>query len=467
MCVHRQTSSFSSPFTIDDETGDFCSIDPTLCPQCRQPGAFVDAELPPLPEDARRMEDEQLRIRRDDISRCVRERAFAGLNETTRSIPYASLTRRGLTEQPRGHPTIRQLNGFTNHVLAFQSYDDSTVLQFAEYSSVGILDAALFSRRIAYYEVRCVLQPMSTLPPPHFKCGFALLDGMELSHTHNGIGVGETSSSWAFDSLGRKLNGEVFPLTRHVPDWEPYCTMGFAVNLDTGMIACSKNGRWDITNRCGVMFEQPIIMNGVYPCISGRGVTLEIRYMPESLIYSPPPDELWVLWPKYQDLSWISIPGEARAAAMAMGYTSITWAWSGNPIDRMTWDEMKPEQQEAGKVLGYNRRIWNQLITLWSREAQDNPDSDSEDDVSLSCFHVMFWNDLPDDARQAAITLGYSKTTWEDDSRIPLGIKWFSQLTQEQRRAAIILGYDSHSWNEYAECYLTSCNSVSSNASHI
>jgi hypothetical protein len=151
------------------------------------------------------------------------------------------------------------------------------------------------------------------------------------------------------------------------------------------------------------------------------------------------------------------MPVEARAAAMVMGYTATTWAWSGNEIDYKTWEEMTPEEQAAGKVLGYNKKVWTQLTTLWHQHAEDNPDSDSEGDLndSFSCFSAMFWSDLPEDARAAAKTLGYTETVWDEDSSIALGAKWFSQLTSEQRRAAIVLGYDSQSWNEHTESNLT------------
>jgi hypothetical protein len=119
---------------------------------------------------------------------------------------------------------------------------------------------------------------------------------------------------------------------------------------------------------------------------------------------------------------------------------------------------MSPEEQTAGRTLGYNSEIWSELTSLWQQE-EENPDSDDEDNMSFSCFSVMFWNDLPDDARQAAETLGYSRTAWDEDSRIPLGEKYFSQLTQDQRRAAIILGYDSQTWNEHTESNLTSSKS--------
>ena len=321
-------------------------------------------------------------------------------------------------EPPRENPYLRQLNGYPNHIVAIrQEHNLRDTLKFAEYSTV-ILPESYTSMGVFYYEI--VVMSHST-PSPDFKCGFANVDGLDPGLGQIGSGVGETPKSWGFDYFGNKWNGVVFAHQRHVPNFRfSGCVIGLAVNVDKGMIACSIDGKWDILEKCGVKFEDEEITNGVYPCLSGRGISLQLRYRLESLQYSPPPRTMWDRWPKYQDLSWITMPAEARNAAMIMGYTSTTWAWSGNPIDDKAWEDMTPEEQAAGHVLGYDETIWTQLTTLWRRDRENDSDSESEGDNSFLCFSAMFWNDLPEDARRAALTLGYSKTDWDEDSRIPL-----------------------------------------------
>lgn len=465
LCVHRQTVTCSTPL-IDEDTGDFCSIDPTACPQCKRSGAFVDSDLDPLDDAICRREAEEVQALRVKIYHRYVERMLRCLKYETRRIPYriADASSSSLVEQPDGHPCVRQLNGYPHHVVAVRPRQvHRDILEFAEYSTVG-LPELYTTTGVFYYEVVVMSHPIPaasspTNNHPNFKCGFSLLDGIDVSPTHTGIGVGETCKSWAFDYFGNSWNGVVFADQRFIPNFRyPGCVIGLAVNLDKGMIACSTDGKWSILEKCGVKFEDECITHGgVYPCLSGRGVSLQVRYRPESLQYDPPPLEMWDRWPKYQDLSWITMPAEARNAAMIMGYTSTTWAWSGNPIDDKDWDDMTPEEQAAGHVLGYDKNIWTQLTTLWRRDQEDNSDSDSEGDNSFLCFSAMFWNDLPEDARRAAQTLGYSKTDWDEDSMIALGSKWFSQLTSEQKRAAIILGYDSQSWNEHTQSRLCCC----------
>ena len=52
-------------------------------------------------------------------------------------------------------------------------------------------------------------------------------------------------------------------------------------------------------------------------------------------------------------------------------------------------------------------------------------------------------------AREAAISIGYTKMTWDDDTD-PEYIFWlWSELDEDKQNAATTLGYDADSWNEY------------------
>jgi len=76
-------------------------------------------------------------------------------------------------------------------------------------------------------------------------------------------------------------------------DWE--CkwyvgdVIGFVANMETGMIASSKNGNWEDS---GVAFESESIKAGVYPCFTG--MRCEVRYsFNEEVKYGPPPGSFW------------------------------------------------------------------------------------------------------------------------------------------------------------------------------
>ena len=66
---------------MDDDTGDFTTLDPTKCPQCNESGAFRDVELPPVSDEIMATEEEQVRRRRDDVANAALERALSRLND--------------------------------------------------------------------------------------------------------------------------------------------------------------------------------------------------------------------------------------------------------------------------------------------------------------------------------------------------------------------------------------------------
>eukprot|EP00547_Thalassionema_nitzschioides_P005166 CAMPEP_0194217008 /NCGR_PEP_ID=MMETSP0156-20130528/20145_1 /TAXON_ID=33649 /ORGANISM="Thalassionema nitzschioides, Strain L26-B" /LENGTH=78 /DNA_ID=CAMNT_0038945917 /DNA_START=127 /DNA_END=363 /DNA_ORIENTATION=+ len=75
--------------------------------------------------------------------------------------------------------------------------------------------------------------------------------------------------------------------------------------------------------------------------------------------------------------------------------------------------------------------------------------------VSLCCclpaspkYEDYDWNELPEDAKKAAQTLGYTKKMWDKD-KSPEGLedKEWEQLTEEEQKAAGVLGYDESGWD--------------------
>lgn len=439
LCVYRQAVNLADPFVVDEETGDFATIDPTACPQCKRPGAFVDQRLPSLPHEVQRSVEEEGRRTREGMAQRAMERMLQHL----RGAPTLCAVN-GATNY---HPVMRQLSGIQNCVYVSQQRggdaSENAAVFFGDYATIGIPDLFTTSG-ILYFEVRVI--PTGTAQP-NVKMGFSLLNGMPIAvGRHTGVGVGENRRSWGFDALGCKIHGELYADQRFISNWEQGSVMGFAANVDTGMIAYSKDGNWDIINGCGVKFENETIKNGVYPCISARQCQLQVR-TGSKVQFGPPPASIFDCWPKYEDSSWIMIPADAREAAIKLGYTQLTWTGTGNSIEDKGWHELTEEEQSAGKILGYNEVVWSQLTTLWKRDAEESS-SEDEDSMSLSGFSVMFWRDLPRDARNAALTLGYNQTNWDEDTRIPLDEKPWEELSRDQQRAAIILGYDSQTWNE-------------------
>lgn len=57
------------------------------------------------------------------------------------------------------------------------------------------------------------------------------------------------------------------------------------------------------------------------------------------------------------------------------------------------------------------------------------------------------WKELPPEAQEAAKVLGYNKKIWNNDGKVPCEDNDWEELTQEQQDAAAVLGYDQKTWD--------------------
>ena len=62
-------------------------------------------------------------------------------------------------------------------------------------------------------------------------------------------------------------------------------------------------------------------------------------------------------------------------------------------------------------------------------------------------YDDYYWSELPKEAKDAAVILGYTKELWDDDQDGPHDDKDWKDLTSEQQQAAIVLGYDEEKWD--------------------
>ncbi len=444
---------------IDDDTGDFTTLDPTKCPQCNESGAFRNEELPPLSEDVMATEEEEARRRREGVAAAMLSRALSRLNDKpmVRDINTAAETREIRVEE-EGGIVYRRINGDESVVAGLDGLD------FQAMASVGIPN--LFCRSGVLYFEAIVSNPKMLCDA---QIGFSLADGIE------DVMVGHDNKSWGLDLFNRGIkscDGASFG-SKVKPNWTRNDIIGVAVNIEKGMIAVSTDGSWELTDGNGVKFEDEKIQAGVYPVVSASDCRLSWRFLSNDLHYGPPPESVWGIWPKFEDIHWIKLPVEARAAALKLGYTQTSWCEDeGNPIEQKKWNDLSSEEQSAANVLGYNELIWTHITTA-ENDDEDSvssydgvDDSDDEDDSEndrIETFNELRWESLPSDAKRAAEILNFTQTMWNEDAVNPLLEKEWEELTDEQQRAAIILGYDENAWGD---CSWMNCSSDISNSSH-
>ena len=450
LCVHRQATYLSSPFVVDDDTGDFTTLDPTKCPQCNESGAFRDSELPPLSDEIMATEEEEARSRRDGVAAAALERALTRLNNKPIVHFFDDRMEEG------GDIIFRKIHGNEESHVAKLSEDTLTFER--SMSSVGV--PILFCRSgVLYFEIQHV-NLSDGIGKSYI--GFSLADGMEDEVDT----VGFDYKSWGLEISDRGIkssHGGSYG-SKVTPEWRTGDVIGVAVNVDKGMIAVSTNGNWELTEDNGVKFEDEKIQAGVYPIASAIHCMLTWRF--DDLRYRPPPESVWGMWPKFDDIHWINLPVEARAAAIRLGYTQSSWSGKGdNPIEDKEWDELSPEEQSAANVMGYNEHIWSHVMSAENDDEDSDDDSDDgdgdsddDDDSLIHNFSEMRWESLPADAKSAAEILHFTQTMWDEGEDNPLMEEEWGKLTVEQKRSAILLGYDEHSWGGVSLGNGSSCN---------
>eukprot|EP00751_Fragilariopsis_kerguelensis_P014415 CAMPEP_0170778398 /NCGR_PEP_ID=MMETSP0733-20121128/12369_1 /TAXON_ID=186038 /ORGANISM="Fragilariopsis kerguelensis, Strain L26-C5" /LENGTH=471 /DNA_ID=CAMNT_0011121817 /DNA_START=407 /DNA_END=1822 /DNA_ORIENTATION=- len=192
----------------------------------------------------------------------------------------------------------------------------------------------------------------------------------------------------------------------------------------------------------------------------------------------------------YRDYDWNELPAMAQEAAAKFGYTTAE-QWTNQIEFGTDWDELTEELRAAAVVLGYTKDTWclddslsesdssssDQQLTddVSLSGSEDTQEPQLTDDVSLSGsedtteptdsvtsspteedteadFSNEDWIDLPNDMKNAAISLGYNQEKWDetmDDGDImPFDKKW-KELTETQQDAvSMLFGYNPETWDE-------------------
>lgn len=166
------------------------------------------------------------------------------------------------SQRASGTAVVMRLAGTLDNV----THDiNAKVFTFGGFSTVGAPDLFADSG-IIYYELQILKDEGYT------QFGFARKDGIEQTNKRVYEGVGDNSLSWGVDGFRSvKWHGNEEAWTGK---WIAGNIIGFAVNIEKGMMAVSKDGDWT-KGGFGLVFQDDSIKKGVYPCISG---STQIKY---------------------------------------------------------------------------------------------------------------------------------------------------------------------------------------------
>ena len=82
--------------------------------------------------------------------------------------------------------------------------------------------------------------------------------------------------------------------------------------------------------------------------------------------------------------------------------------------------------------------------------AMDTEDWDAYEGAMKAYYLDMDWEELPEEAKNAATTLGLDQNSWDNDVKVPSFDKDWQDLSQDEKRAANVLGWDEEEWcDEY------------------
>mmetsp|Transcript_43033 Transcript_43033/g.48116 ORF Transcript_43033/g.48116 Transcript_43033/m.48116 type:complete len:446 (-) Transcript_43033:103-1440(-) len=168
----------------------------------------------------------------------------------------------------------------------------------------------------------------------------------------------------------------------------------------------------------------------------------------------------------YRDYDWNELPAMAQEAAAKFGYTTAE-QWNNQIEFGTDWDDLSEDLRAAAVVLGYTKDTWCLDDSLSGSEDTEELLSGSEEDTNEPTDSVTSsptdedteadlndedWIDLPNDMKNAAISLGYNQEKWDetmDDGDImPFDKKW-KELTETQQDAvSMLFGYNPETWDE-------------------
>jgi len=187
------------------------------------------------------------------------------------------------SQRSLGTAVVKRLAGIPEHV----NHDINTkVFTLGPFSTVGAPDLFADSG-IVYYELEILEDKGCT------QFGFALKDGIEQTYKDCSEGVGDDSLSWGLDGFRSiKWHGDDGDEEVWEGKWAGGNIIGFAVNIEKGMIAASRDGDWT-KDGFGLMFRNDSIKKGVFPCFSGQGTRFRYCFDQDGFKYGLPTESIW------------------------------------------------------------------------------------------------------------------------------------------------------------------------------
>ena len=152
-----------------------------------------------------------------------------------------------------------------------------------------------------------------------------------------------------------------------------------------------------------------------------------VEFTPEDIGYVDP-DPKNIIYPSVRYLTWSEL--ENKDAALALGYNEELWDIPGaHIVERVPWVNLNATQLAAAISLGFSRLTW---------------------DCNQVHFFYMDWEQLVDYGMHVYwAMLGWTEESWKGEIKAPrTGRKRWGRLTDEQQAGARAVCYHEGSWDQ-------------------
>ncbi len=130
---------------------------------------------------------------------------------------------------------------------------------------------------------------------------------------------------------------------------------------------------------------------------------------------------------KLRYVEWEDLAEEIRTVAnSSLFYNEASWNYPGSAkIEKKRWDELTDQQRADAITLGFYERTW---------------------DCFQNHYRAYEWDELDRDSQDALRVLGWNNVTWESkDSPASFDNDW-DQLSENEKSEAAILCYFADNW---------------------
>lgn len=127
---------------------------------------------------------------------------------------------------------------------------------------------------------------------------------------------------------------------------------------------------------------------------------------------------------KFDGIEYAKLLPTIRVAVKALGFTEDSWNNGDWPACENKWfEDLTQEERRAAETLG------------WTKEAWD------------SQFKQHDWRELPENIRRAAVAAGYTEEKWKHNERPKNLDKSWNELEEEDKQHMNVLGYTRWDWD--------------------